>query len=336
MPPTPLKLLICPLVALIGAAAAAEDLVIVRGKPPQARVQKRGEIVDWIGGQLRLRGALDREESISSERIVDVQAARTEQQLAAQRLWREGQLAEAITAFYAAKGAESRAWVVRQISADLTVALLETDQPHLAGDEFLTITTTDPSTHLFDAIPLAWRSGSADAEVTGKARGWLNQDSPTAQLLGASWLLTSVERADAIAALERLRTHADRRLAAAAEIQLWRTRLVTVRPEEVARWQAAADRVPAELRGVAWYQIGAALARLNQPEDAALAYLQTALTYHRQRAMAADALAAAAGQLEKLNRRSEAAELYREVLRDYYSPAVRTAAETKLKALAQP
>lgn len=313
-------------------AAAAEDVVIVRGQAPQQRVQKRGEIVDWIGGNLRLRGALDREEQIPAERILDVQSTWTEAQQSAERLRREGRLDEAIRAYYAAKEAETRAWAGRQLSAELTVALLERGEPHLAGDEFLTITAADPATHLFDAIPLAWRSDRVDGGPIATAGGWLGSEMATARLLGASWLLTSEHRAEAIAALERLRTSADRRIAAAAEIQLWRTQFVTARPDEIARWKQAAGKVPAELRGVAWYLIGEALVRHDQAEDAALAYLQTALSYNRQRAMAADALVAAADQLEKLDRRDQAANLYREVLRDYSKSAAAVAARAKLEA----
>ena len=321
------------LVALVSWPLAAEDRVVVRGRRPEERVQKRGEIVDWIAGQLRLRGALDREESIPSERILEVDSSWSEAEQTARRLQREQKLDEAITAFYAAKAEESRPWAARRISAYLSVALLESGQAHLAGDEFLTISTVDPATHLFDAIPLAWRNGRVDGLTLAKARGWLGQDSATARLLGASWLLSTELQPQAIAELERLRTNADRRIAAAAEIQLWRTRIVTVKPDEIARWQSAAGKVPSELRGVAWFQIGEALARQGQAEEAALAYLQTALRYGRQRAMAADALVAAAGQLEKLKRTDEATGLYREVVRDY--PAT-SAAEAARGRLAKP
>ena len=96
------------LVALIPLPLAAEDRVVVRGRRPEERVQKRGEIVDWIAGQLRLRGALDREESIPSERILEVESSWSEAEQTARRLQREQKLDEAITAFYAAKAEESR------------------------------------------------------------------------------------------------------------------------------------------------------------------------------------------------------------------------------------
>lgn len=317
----------------LSSAVIAEDVVTLRGKLPHERVQKRGEIVDWLGGQLRLRGALDREELAPGERVVSVQTARSESHELAQRLHREGKLADAIKAYYAARGEEPRGWVQRELSAELAVTLLESGQPHLAGEEFLSITAADPATHLFAAIPLAWTNARLEGPALERARAWLTSQDPTTRLLGASWLLTSEDRSRAIAELERLRTASDRRLAAAAEIQLWRTRIVTVTPEDIVRWKTAAGKVPAELRGVAWYQIGQALARHKQPEEAALAFLQTALSYNRQRAMAADALVAAAGQLERLGRQEQAADLYRETLRDYAEAPAAAVAQARLAAL---
>lgn len=327
--------IIAAIVAMAPSLTMGEDVVFTRGKPPNERVQKRGEIVDWSGGQLRLRGALGREEAIPSDRILEIQTSQTTAEQSARRLLAEGKLDEAITAFYEARRDETRAWAVRQISAELAIALLEAGRPNLAGDEFLTITAADPSTHLFDAIPLAWRTTSIDGPLLVQASSWLRSDSDTARLLGASWLLPTAHREQAIATLERLRTSRDRRIAAAAEVQLWRTRIVTVGPDEIKRWETAAGKIPAELRSVAWFQIGEALARQGQAEEAALAYLQTALSYNRQRAMAADALVAAGGQLESLGRASQAAELYREVLRDFHAADARAEAQARLDALAK-
>lgn len=316
--------------------ATAEDIVFVRGKPPQEHVQKRGEITQWIGGQLYLRGALMREEIVADDRILKVQSEWSAAQQAAERLLAKHQLDDAIKAFYEAKQDETREWAVRRISADLTVALLESGRPNLAGTEFLSIVAVDPATHLLDAAPIAWRGGNTDDSLLAQAAKWSSSENATARLLGASWLLNTPQRRQAVAALEGLRTDSDRRLAAAAEIQLWRTRIVSTRPEEVARWKLAASKIPAELRGCAWFQIGEVLARLNQPEEAALAYLQTALTYNRQRAMAADAIVAAASQLEKLGRKRQAATLYREAQADYrYTPAS-DAAQARLELLAKP
>jgi len=318
---------------VLARSAAAEDVVTLRGKLPHERVQKRGEVVDWVGGQIRLRGALDREELIPGDRVLGVQTTHSESEQSAKRLRREGKLDDAIKALYAAKAEESRGWVQRELSAELAVALLESGQPHLAGDEFLAITTVDPATHRFAAIPLAWAVARLEGPAAARARAWLDSQDSTARLLGASWLLTSEDRSRAIAELERLSGTSDRRVAAAAAIQLWRTQLLTVAPDDLTRWRTTAKKVPAELRGIAWYQIGEALARQKRPEEAALAFLQTALSYNHQRAMAADAMVAAAAQLELLGRQEQAAGLYREVLRDYAASSAATAAQAKLATL---
>jgi tetratricopeptide (TPR) repeat protein len=321
-------------VASVPTVAGGEDVVVLRGKTPQARLQRRGEIVDWIGGQLRLKGPLDREEPLSADRIVEVQTSWPDAKLAGDRQLTAGQTREAIASYREAKRQERRAWAAREISAALTIALLEAGDADAAGSEFLSIAAADPATHRFDAIPLAWRA-AAEAGPLAQAAAWLASDSPAAKLLGASWLLPTERRADAVAALQSLRTSADRRIAAAAEIQLWRTRLLTAQGDEVQRWQAAADKVGPELRGVAWYLVGEALAGQGKSEEAALAYLQTALVYGRQRALAADALAAAGAQLEKLGRKEQAAGLYRELLRDFPASAAAVSAQARIDALSR-
>jgi tetratricopeptide (TPR) repeat protein len=317
------------------AAAAADDVVIVRAQRPNARVKKQGEIVDWIGGELRLRGALNREEVIPSSRIIEVQSDWTEAQRQAESLRAAGKVDEAIAAWRRAYREETRPWAGRRIAAELAVAYLETGRADLAGEAFLTILASDPQTDLFAAAPLAWRPVSPDSALIARAAAWLGSSDPAARLLGASWLLATSQRTAAVAALEELTRDDDRRIAAAAEIQLWRTKIVSATPAEITRWQTAAEKVPAELRGVAWYVIGDALARRKKSEEAALAYLRTALTYYRQRAMAADALVAAADQLEALGRAEQAAGLYQEVVSDYSATAAAVQAKDRLARMSE-
>ena len=154
-------------------------------------------------------------------------------------------------------------------------------------------------------------------------------------MLGASWLLGSPQRGAALLTLEKLladRTITDRRIAALAEIQLWRTKLVTAKVEEIAGWQRVVEQLPAEIRPTGYFFVAEAWARTNQTEQASLAYLQLPLVYGSQRALAAEGLLGAAKQLEKLGRQAQAAELYAELIAKYpQSPLAAEAAMRQAK-----
>ena len=288
---------------------------------------------------MRLKTASGREEPIPAARVVEVKTNWTADYLRALELRRSGKLSDAIRACQEAKASESRAWARRQIMAELTSCLAESGRFDQAGDEFLAMVASDPSTRHLAVMPLAWRPFPPDAALESRATAWLAMDkkSPAAVVLGASWLLSTSRRADAIAALEQVSLMRgagnDERLAGLADVQLWRTRLVTAKADEVARWKRAVAAMPAEVQACGWFVVGEALSRLKQAEDAALAYLQVPLVHGQQRVMAADALVAAGKQLEALKRGDQAAGLYRGVLTDFANCPAANEASSRLKLL---
>ena len=94
--------------------------------------------------------------------------------------------------------------------------------------------------------------------------------------------------------------------------------------------------MPPETRPLGYYCVGEAFARHNQAEKAALAFLRIPILYPRTRPLAAEALLAAATQLEKMQQREEAAGLYREILSDYATLPAATVARQRLEQLATP
>jgi tetratricopeptide (TPR) repeat protein len=331
----------CALVALaLGTSSVfAQDAVIIAGQEGRPPVTRRGEIVELTGTELRLKTAAGRIEPIPRERVVELTTKWTEAHAHGDALRQAGKLDEAITAYQQAKEQESRPWARRQIAAAMVGCYVESGRFDLAGDEFLTIVAADPTTQHFDVIPLAWRSFPPDAVLEARAEKWLaaGQRNPVAALLGASWLLSTSRRAAAIEVLEELSSRRglgeDQRLAQLANVQLWRSKIVTAAAGDVSRWKAAVERMSAETQGSGWYVVADALARLGQHEEAALAYLRVPILHGQQRVMAADALVAAGKQLESLGRSAQAAGLYREVLRDFaFTPA---AGEAKARLAAK-
>jgi tetratricopeptide (TPR) repeat protein len=298
--------------------AWSQDIVISStASDPAARIKKLGTILDFTGTDLKLRSTLGTEETIPAARVVQFQTRWTPAHEAGRGARSEGRLDDATAALRQAKREELRAWAVRQVMADLTGCYLEAGRIDSAGDEFLGILASDPATRHFDVVPIAWRGVALSPTVETRASAWLaTRKSPAAALLGASWLLAT-RRGEAVTVLEEISRSTDPRLAALAAIQLWRTKIVTATPDEVRRWQAQLEKIPTEIQAGGWYILGDLLARQEQPEAASLAYLKVPILFRQQRPMAADALLAAGKQLEKMSQNRQAAELYRELVRDF-------------------
>jgi tetratricopeptide (TPR) repeat protein len=321
--------------AWLPAILAAQDTVITSSaSDPAARIKKQGEIVEYTGAELTLKTTFGTTERIPAARVVEIKSAWTPAHQTAIAARSKGRLEEAIEAFREAKREEMRPWAQRQIMAELSGTYLEAGQIDAAGNQFLEIVLADPATIHFDVIPIAWRAAPPDPVLEARAGQWLaSKKLPAAQLLGASWLLSGGQRVAATATLEELTKSSDSRIAGLAQIQLWRTKLVTAKPEEISRWHAQLEKMPREIQAAGWYILGDLYARQTRSEQAAIAYLKVPLLFREQRAMAADALLAAGKQLEKMGEASQAAGMYRELVRDFAHLPAAAEAQTRLKEL---
>jgi tetratricopeptide (TPR) repeat protein len=303
----------------LAALVAAEDVVITSSvSDPAARVRRTGQILEYTGDSLKLRTPLGRDEVIPAGQIIEVQTTWTEPHLAGRAAREKGELDEAIEAFREAKLLERRPWAIRQIMAELCGTYLEAERIESAGDEFLAIVANEPATMHYAVMPIAWRPAPPSASLERRASEWLAKGQPpVARVLGASWLLGGPQRTPATAALEELTKSTDERIASLAAIQLWRTKLVSAKAAEVIAWQSRLEKMQPEVQAAGWYVLGDLYSRLDQPQQAALAYLKAPVLFRRQRAIAADALLAAGAQLGKMGRNEQAQGLYREIVRDF-------------------
>ncbi|MCE9525474.1 MAG: tetratricopeptide repeat protein [Planctomycetales bacterium] len=314
---------------------SAEDTVtFLTGKDAKTRTNRTGEIVEYTGESLQLKSSSGRIENVPAARVVDIRTQWIPTHARGDALRAAGKLEEAINAYKQAKRDEPRAWVRRKIMASLVACYAEISRFDFAGDEWLAIASSDPSTLYYNVAPVAWQPLPPNAELQSRATTWLNSKSPPAQVLGASWLLGGPQRSAAITVLEGLASSktADPRVRSLAQIQLWRTKLVSAKLEDVQRWQTAVEQMPAEVRAGGYFVVGEGLARLNKPEGASLAFLRIPLVHTEQRMMAADALLAAGKQLETLKRSEEAVGLYREVLSGYSRTLAAGEAKAKLES----
>jgi tetratricopeptide (TPR) repeat protein len=301
---------------------------------PAARTRRTGVILDFRGSELIMRTRLGGEETISAARIVELQTTWTAPHLEARQARSEGRFDEAIAAFREAMSVEMRPWARRQVMAEASGSALDAGRIDDAVSAFLAILAGDPDTRHFNTIPVAWRAPPADPALEQRAAAWLAiRDAPAASLIGASWLLSTSRRGEAIATLEALQKSSDPRIAGLATSQLWRTRLVTASLDDARRWKNQLESVPLEVQATGWYVLGELFVRHDQPQQASLAYLKVPLVFREQRSIAADALLAAGKQLEKMSQPQEAAGLYRELVRDFPQLPAAIEAQTRLTAV---
>lgn len=304
---------------VMATPSRAEDvLVLSSGKDGRARTRVTGEIVDYTGETVRLRRAGEREDTYPASRIRQIETRWPTGFEQGQTAYQSGDYATALASFRAAMQAEPREWVKRRLMARAVECFREQRQMERAGELFLNLYRLDPTTPDIGVIPLQWTATPTTAAEETPARKWLNDaQSPAAQLLGASWLLATPDRAKALETLTQLATDKDatkdKRIAMLAEAQLWRARMAVTKLEDLDLWRKQLSRWPESLAAGPYFVLGEAYRRLDQHEPAAWSYLRIPIMFPEQRGLAASALDAAARQIEQLEH-SEEAQLVRQEL----------------------
>ncbi len=316
---------------LAGAAIAdtvpskAADHVLVatadgRGTP----AKWNGEIIDYTGRELQLRLPNGHEKIFPAARVVAVSTKPSPEQQAGDTAWAEGNFRAALGHYRTAleRDHETRQWVRRQILSQIVWCYKSLGEWEQACDYFLILLSQDRTTQYFDCVPLAWLPEEPSPTLTRKAKEWLVQtEAPAATLLAASYLLPTADRPAAVAALTRLSTDRDERIASLAQAQGWRTVAFQATDKQCAAWQQVVAKTPEALRAGPDFILGSALLA-RQPEEGSLWLLRAAILYPRERQVAAAGLAAAAGALDKLDRHEQALVLWAEIVRSYPDQAL--------------
>ena len=321
--------LACIMAAWSGQAAALDTVEVAAASAPRGRTRLSGRVVDYTGRQLVLELPGGRRQEIPGDRVLGVKTRYDPQQVEADRLLEKGQYAEALALYQRAIAGEKRPWVKRLILARMVWCFQGLGQAQPAGEAFLALVQSDPSTPHFDCIPLAWIPAQPPALLQETARGWLARDerkAPAAVLLGASHLLPTAERPAALARLQRLATNPDKRIALLALAQTWRA-AANPSDDQLEGWQRGVEQMPEPLRAGPYYALGRGYLQRQRWEDAALALMRIPIVYAQHRHLAARSLLEAARSLERLDRPKQAARLYRELLKSY--PEAPSAAEAR-------
>lgn len=318
--------------------ASAKDRVILRGPTGIGSIVLTGRVVDWTGQELKILETPDKLRAIDADRIESVDTVRLAAHVAGLKAIAQGKLDEARRQLTEALENEPRTWMRREILAQLVrVDLAEGDRIS-AGQHFLAIYQSDPSTFWFDRIPLEWRVQNLDFHGLSAARQWIESDkSEVSQLLGASLLL--FEPGDNQAAVECLKSLAaspDSRVFPLARAQLWRRDLRnhSISRRAADRWANRLMEIPETLRGGPRFLVGHGYAAVGDFERAAANWLWLPLVHDQNPRLAAKAEVLAAGHLQRIGQVTESIVLYREVIERFGFTPSRALAEQALAKIA--
>ena len=317
-------------------SAFAQDRVILQ-QPGGSRFPISGIVDDYTGREVTvIVRAGEAARRYPRQDVIEVQTAYTAHHEKGRQWLAKGEVAQAKPELTQALKEEDRAWVRRLILADLVRCAMWNGDYLSAAPNFLAIVESDPETMHFGLAPLAWTDQPSSANVIFEARAWVTEKSLIAQLIGASHLLFDRESNDqAETVLRRLARESNVRLQRLAQMQLWRVRSVsgTATPSELQRWETAIDELPEELRAGGYYVLGQTFRRQQQPERAAAILLWLPLVYDSDRYLAARACFEAAELVESFGDRSQATNLYSEVVFRFPDTPLAGKAEEKWKRL---
>lgn len=301
---------------LMAAAPTQAQDVVYYGEDFGRCTRLQGGVIDYNGQELVLAIPGGMERRFPSAGVLKIETKRTAQQEEGDRLFAQGKWQQALRAYMAAETQETRAWVRRELMAQVIWCHHYLDQDHLAGEHFMALLASDPKTPYFDCIPLAWITREASPSLEAKAQQWMQHSNSAAQLLGASHLLGTSQRVQAIEQLRQLRFDSDPRVAALARCQLWRTQ-PSINASAIAEWEKTLATVPESLRAGPYFVLASGYSRQVQPEAAALLYLKVPVLFPKERRLAARALAEAAQESIRLGREEDARLMQKEILQNY-------------------
>lgn len=174
-----------------------------------------------------------------------------------------------------------------------------------SGQHFLTMAESSPVI-LFADMPLCWTSMEPDASLQQKAEAWLVSENPTAQLLGASWLIHGANPQPARQTILRLKSEGTPGVSQLATAQAWRLITPNETMQEIRGWIAYRDRMlPALAIGPTEFMADR-LARIGQ-SDLALGQLLWIASQHGDRHnRAVKALSSAVDLMKRDQRDAEA------------------------------
>ncbi len=323
--------------ARLAAQSTASDTVHVWDEKGETQTRIRGTIQAYDRNVLTILTVSGREQQVSSDRVARLESRWDRRQLEGDTAFASGEFERADQLYRQALDGEreTRDWARHRLVVQLVWCQQATGKWPEAGSLFLkSVLGSNPQTPYFDAIPLAWKTPAASLPMQQFAKKWLvDERSRAANLLGASWLLTSTERERAIEVLRQLTVGEDRQVAFLAETQLWRIQVPTASEVTIREWEKLLSRMPTAFRAGPYHLLGHALKRTGRSQDGLIAWMRVPLQYPRHRLLAAESLLVTARHYQAAGKREQATTLCRELISGYSTTIAGQAAQDLLQEL---
>ena len=321
--------------ARLAAQSTASDTVHVWDEKGETQTRIRGTIQAYDRNVLTILTVSGREQQVPSNRVARLESRWDRRQLEGDTAFASGEFERADQLYRQALEHEMRDWARHRLVAQLVWCQQATGKWPEAGTLFLKLVIgSNPQTPYFDTIPLAWKTPAASPSMQRLAKTWLvDERSRVANLIGASWLLTSTERELAIEVLRQLAVGEDRQIAFMAETQLWRIQVPTASEVTTREWEKLVSRMPPALRAGPYHLLGHALQRTGRSQDGLIAWMRVPLQYPRHRLLAAESLLVTARHYQSAGKQEQATTLCRELMSGYSTTIAGQAAQDLLQEL---
>ena len=323
-----MRLLSVPCIVLLVLAdpAHGRDRVVLQPPDKSSRLVLSGSIADYTAEVIEIHLTVGKPvHRYSTSEVVAVQTVQTESHRKGVRLFQQGALDQARIEFEQALKTEPRTWVQREILGWMVKIALRRGNRTEAGGRFLQIMASSSTPREYALIPLVWSTARVDDRLRQQARLWMSGTKEIQRLLGACVQLNDPQYGEiARSELDRLSRVSDRRIAELARFQLRRLRVTApdVTEDELRTWEAAIEKMPAELRAGPYYLLGRARQQRSEYDRAAAAFLWLPTVYRENEPLTARSAVDAATAMKRAGRLTEAESLLTEITTDYgWSPA---------------
>lgn len=291
---------------------AAQDVVFLEKANGDGETKRKGEIVNWIGDRISVKGKAGLKE-FDTERLIRIETAWHGGYEEGNRLLAQYRYNSSINQFNTALDSEPRPWMQNIVFAKLVQCYLAKEDFGNAASHFLEVIDDDPQSRFRHLAPLVWTSSRPTKQQLKKAEVWLESNEPMIALIGASWLLADKTKQKARQKMESLARDFDPVIASLAKAQTWR--LDTVPPDEkrMAIRIQQVQAMPEEVRCGAWYLIAESQSKSKRENDAIVNYMRIPINDPQQGGLAAASLYQTAWLLKNTNREKQSQALRNEL-----------------------
>jgi tetratricopeptide (TPR) repeat protein len=251
-------------------------------------------------------------QEMPSDRVMSLQPAwRTEEASKAHALFARHQFREALEAFQPAINSKLPDWQKGVLFAEIIETYVALGDWREAGNIFVSYLSPKFKPHAlqYAYLPANWTTTEPDEKMRTAAAKWLADESESAQLLGASWLLLGSDNKAAQSKIAQLQKSKVAPIAALAVAQSWRLTAPPTTMERYGAWSEFRDRMLPPLQIGPTEFLADRLSRIGQLELAIGQWSRIASMHGDRYHRSTLALNAMLQQLRQANRTEESKRL---------------------------